>query len=538
MNRFLPRILLSLLPMLFALLPTVHAGAAAIEAPAAITADGARYYGPLVDGKRQGKGRLEWGNGARYEGGFDNGLMSGHGVLKSPDGSVYAGEFRNGVFSGKGRLETGHGDVYEGVFENGLYSGHGEFVHADGRRYRGEFVKGELTGQGSYSLPNGAHYEGSLKNSRADGKGKYTDENGDVYEGNFEQDDLNGPGKMTGKDGSRYAGEFSHWRYQGKGIFRSPDGDEYKGSFVDGLYEGEGTLTYAQPQDDGRTRDSGLWRQGAFVDTQAERKTRLNVETALYHQRALLDKALASLMPRDPNKINLYLLSVAGDGEQEVFRREAEFVKREFDRDFGTAGHSLLLINSRSTVASVPMATITSLRESLNAVAAKMDRDKDVLLLFLTSHGTHEHQFVLEQNGMELNYLEPKELAALLKQSGIKWKAVIVSACYSGGFIDDLKDDHTLIITAARKDRTSFGCADENDFTYFGRAFFKESLPHSTSFQDAFSKASRLIDKWENDDIKEAGNGPHEDMHSWPQMVNPAPVDKYLREWWEQAKTK
>ena len=45
--------------------------------PDAVTADGGRYYGALVDGKRQGLGRVEWDSGTDYEGMFDQGLYSG-----------------------------------------------------------------------------------------------------------------------------------------------------------------------------------------------------------------------------------------------------------------------------------------------------------------------------------------------------------------------------------------------------------------------------------------------------------------------------
>ncbi len=78
---------------------------------------------------------------------------------------------------------------------------------------------------------------------------------------------------------------------------------------------------------------------------------------------------------------------------------------------------------------------------------------------------------------------------------------MVVSACYSGSFIDPVKDTITLIIAATRHDRRSFGCADENYFTYFGRAFSKESLPQSRLFQDAFRRAEKLIKQWEAKEI-------------------------------------
>ena len=264
---------------------------------------------------------------------------------------------------------------------------------------------------------------------------------------------------------------------------------------------------------------------------EAQRRIAAQVETALYAQRALLDRAIAGVAPREPGRINLFLLAVAGDGTQEVFHREVDFVRAQFERDFHIGAHSLTLVNSRNTLATVPMATRTSLREALAGIAARMDREQDILFLFLTSHGSKDHQLALDIDGMDLLNLPAADLAAMLRESGIRWKAIVVSACYSGGFIDALRDDHTLIITAARRDRTSFGCADENEFTDFGRAYFKEALPQSSSFQDAYRKAVALVDEWEK---KDGRAKPGE--QSEPQMDNPKPVEEQLRRWWRQAK--
>jgi hypothetical protein len=269
----------------------------------------------------------------------------------------------------------------------------------------------------------------------------------------------------------------------------------------------------------------------ALAQSDAEQiRIEQQVEAALYLQRPLLDQALATLNPSDPSRIGMYFLGVAGDGTQEVFRREVEYVRKQFDRDFGTRGRSLTLINSRTTVDTQPMATRTSLRAALQAIARQMDRQKDILFLFLTSHGTPTHELVLGQFGMDLPGLPARELARLLKQQQIRWKVVVVSACYAGGFIAPLEDEHTLVITAARKDRSSFGCADDNDFTYFGRAFFKESLPNSNSFDEAFRQSGKLITSWE---LRDRQSAPKNEVipHSYPQMSSPATVLAYLARW-------
>jgi hypothetical protein len=173
------------------------------------------------------------------------------------------------------------------------------------------------------------------------------------------------------------------------------------------------------------------------------------------------------------------------------------------------------------------MATQLSIAETIKTIAERMNRDEDILFLFLTSHGSREHELALRQNHMTLRDLPARELGHLLKESGIRWKVIVVSACYSGGFIDPLRDDWTLVITASRHDRSSFGCADQNEFTYFGRAFFKESLPASRSFQDAFAKADALVSQWEKKDQ------PKEER-SLPQIYSTAAINAHLQRWWAQ----
>ena len=48
----------------------------AVAQPDAVTPDGGRDYGPLVNGMREGHGRVEWDNGSRYEGDFAQGFYS------------------------------------------------------------------------------------------------------------------------------------------------------------------------------------------------------------------------------------------------------------------------------------------------------------------------------------------------------------------------------------------------------------------------------------------------------------------------------
>lgn len=557
--------------------PDAVARSGASISPDVVTPDGGRYFGSIVNGKLHGKGRLEWRNGARYEGQFADGLMEGDGKLvfasgdeyvgefrngmldglgrkQMKDGSVYAGDFKRDLYHGRGQLEHANGDVYQGEFINGKYEGRGALVFKDGRRYRGEFAEGRFHGEGRFEAPNGDVYEGEFDKGEFTGKGTYTqasggrhegvfrgwrafgfgtfyDREGNVFEGNFINNELTGQGRMRGRAGFVYQGEFRAWRFHGEGVLKLANGDEYTGGFVNGQYEGRGTLKYARPREDGRLADSGMWRDGRFEEAKARELALSNVETALYNQRALLDRALSGLAPREPGKSNLYFLAVAGDGSIEVFRREVEFVRAQFEREFGAAGRAVSLVNSRSSVSAAPLATTTSVREAIQAIAARMNRDEDILFLYLTSHGLPERELVLAQNALGMKNLAAPALGSMLRESGIRWKVLVISSCYSGGFIEHLKDDTTLVITASRHDRTSFGCTDDSEFTYFGRAFFKEALPGAGSFQEAFRKAEGMVREWELRDAKEQGR-PNSPDFSFPQMHDAGPISDHLRRWW------
>ena len=474
--------------------------------PDAWTVDGGRYFGPLRNGKLHGKGRMEWGNGARYEGRFANGLLQGKGTMHFANGQVYEGEFANGMMSGRGRMRLTDGAVYEGGFELDEYHGLGTLTTAEGERYTGRFRRGEFTGEGTHAQKDGSRYEGAFVKWRWQGKGRFVAAAGTIYEGLFPDGLLTGPAKVVFADGNTYEGELQL-----------------------GQFHGQGTLKYAEPRPDGRTEETGIWRFGRLNADAEQRTAQLAVEQALYAQRRLLDQALAALEPRAAGRINMYLLAVAGDGSQEVFRREVEFVKGQFDERFGTRGRSLALVNSRATWSAAPMATVTSVREALQAIAARMNPEEEILFLFLTSHGSREHDLTLSQNGMSLRNLPAGELAEALRASGIRWKVVVVSACYAGGFIDHLKDERSLVLAAARHDRRSFGCADENDFTYFGRAFFQDALPKSGSFQDAFHAADALVKERET---KQEKMSPED--FSLPQMHDAPAIREHLRRWWAE----
>jgi hypothetical protein len=224
-----------------------------------------------------------------------------------------------------------------------------------------------------------------------------------------------------------------------------------------------------------------------------ERSAVLRNEDVFYLQPRLLEQQLAALQRGRRGIVDLYFIGVAGYASQDVFMNEVRSVTRLFDERFDTKGRSLMLINNPATVRETPIASPTSLRLALNRVGEVMDRNEDVLFLFITSHGSKEHETSFDFSPLRFNRLDPQRLKEMLDQSGIQRRVVVVSTCYSGAFVEALKDDRTLVISASSTDRNSFGCTNDADFTYFGKAYFDEALRKTYSFTEAFDMAREAI---------------------------------------------
>ena len=216
-------------------------------------------------------------------------------------------------------------------------------------------------------------------------------------------------------------------------------------------------------------------------------------EDVLSKQPELLYDALTSLEDERPGQSDLYFVGFAPFAGEDVFRKDVDTARELFDDRFDTDGRSIELINNPNTMLDTPFATVSNLRATLSEIGDIIDPDQDVVMLYLSSHGTKDHKLTIAFPPLQLDSLSPQALKQMLDDAGIKWRIIVVSACYSGGFIDPLKDEHSLIITAAAADRTSFGCGTESAATYFGDALFNHALRFEDSFQKAFEDAKKLI---------------------------------------------
>ncbi|MFJ2446350.1 C13 family peptidase [Pseudomonas sp. NPDC087626] len=529
-----------LAPLALTLLLTACGDGESLLPPDARLPDGGRYRGDLVDGLLQGQGRIDYPNGSWYAGQFDKGQWHGQGEWHGSNGEVYRGAFQQGLFhgqgalttsdssytggfklgrrdgegtlkengmtyrgefkadqySGLGRLELEDGSQYQGQFAHGKPNGQGQRSDVSGNQFSGHFINSQLDGIGSFNSAEGDSYVGGFKQNQLHGKGRYENADGDVWIGQFKEGALSGKGELIGADNSHYLGHFSDWRFTGQGRLNLPDGSFYVGQFDNDSYQGHGTLVLT----DG-TVQSGDWINGLRVRDADGKLLPDTLELGLLAQGRLLDEALANV-PASTPAVELYSLTLGGDGKQSVFLRESDYVSNMLASRFGAYGQ-IRLVNHRDHLGDRPMATRENLRRAALTLAERSGPE-DLLFIYLTSHGTHEHELVLDQPRMELADLPADELAAVLAPLKNRDKIIVISACYSGGFLPALKDERTLVMTASRADRVSFGCSEEADFTYFGDALFAQALNQTDDLEQAFKLAKATVAERELADDFEA----------------------------------
>jgi hypothetical protein len=240
-----------------------------------------------------------------------------------------------------------------------------------------------------------------------------------------------------------------------------------------------------------------LWAPAATEDPEAGDMPPSVAESLLFDQRDQIDEAVdrmsAGAVGHASANPAVFFVGFAGVAEQRVFAEEIKLAAQVVGDRFAAADRRLLLINDRRDLETYPIATASGLDYALRAVARKMDPERDILFLALSSHGSPDPLLSVSNGTLPLEQLSDEDLETALRDSGIKRRIIVISACYAGAFIKPLEDPDTIVIAAAAADRTSFGCSDDRDMTYFGEAFYRDALPAAKTLQEAFERAKAAI---------------------------------------------
>jgi Peptidase C13 family len=215
-------------------------------------------------------------------------------------------------------------------------------------------------------------------------------------------------------------------------------------------------------------------------------------------QHKRLAAAISALQPQRNGVIDAYVVSVGLDSDP-VFAREAGEAARVLGRRYGATAKTIFLAAGADDQGSgTPQGSPPNLATALAAVAAKMNLKEDVLVLFATTHGDPQSGLAYRDGDKGIGMIAPLRLANLLDDLGFERRMILLSACYSGIFLPLLTNENSIIVTAAASNRTSFGCAPGNDWTFFGDALINNGLRKAQPFDKATEEAVGLIAKWES----------------------------------------
>lgn len=248
------------------------------------------------------------------------------------------------------------------------------------------------------------------------------------------------------------------------------------------------------------------WQQDYERDAVADSRPRLQLSQQTFEaQQALMEKTMAAIARERPGVTDVYGLVFAPYASEDVFLRESTMVSRVLAERFDAEGRVVHLVNHATTTQTHPWATTLNLQRAIDAIAQRMDRNNDLLVVYLTSHGASDFKLAAAHWPLQVPPLSPGELREALDTAGIRHRVVAISACYSGGWIDALAGDTTLVMTAADATHTSYGCGRLSELTFFGRAMFDGQLRKTHSFEQAFARAVPLIKQREIDAGKDDG---------------------------------
>jgi hypothetical protein len=101
--------------------------------------------------------------------------------------------------------------------------------------------------------------------------------------------------------------------------------------------------------------------------------------------------------------------------------------------------------------------------------AAERAGPEDLVFVHISTHGG-PGVLARKIDGGPQTVLTAAQLASALAPLGAHRTVIVLSACYSGSLIGAVRSPERIVITAARADRSSFGCEASSRHTFFGDA--------------------------------------------------------------------
>ncbi len=160
-------------------------------------------------------------------------------------------------------------------------------------------------------------------------------------------------------------------------------------------------------------------------------------------------------------------------------------------RGFSAANLAQFSADPAQTDANVQLSRPRAIARALGNLAA---RAADGCLVYITSHGDPDGVAIGE------TVVSPNALARLIERACPNRPVVaVISACFSGVFVPALRGPDRLVVTAARSDRSSFGCGESDRYPYFDACVLR-SLDGASGFLDLGPRARECVARREREE--------------------------------------
>ena len=225
---------------------------------------------------------------------------------------------------------------------------------------------------------------------------------------------------------------------------------------------------------------------------------------------------MAAAPPPAPTVAHWHVALVAGDTAQPVFDNAVKAM------GLWLTEHGVPAAEIHRLAASAdgrdPAIEPATLNHVLDRIAGLHARPGDGCFVFLTSHGAEDRGFYLARNE---EMLRPAALAQALDVGcGEAPTVVVVSACYSGVFARGvMARANRIVLTAARADRPSFGCAADRTYTDYDSCLLA-ALPHAPTWKSVFNETKACVRSREH----QYGDTPSHPQASFGRLVRGLPL--------------
>ena len=205
---------------------------------------------------------------------------------------------------------------------------------------------------------------------------------------------------------------------------------------------------------------------------------------------ALMGLTLALMLPVSAHAA-WHAIMVSGDDSIRNFDNSRDALGELFVAK-GLAAENQHHLNSQFSLETKPPADQATLQAlALSFTQLNIRPEQDACLFYVSSHGK-------QGDGVYMKRVHDGQLTPAQLNTALNWTCgtaptvVMVSACYSGQFIQPLHADNRIIMTAASAQRPSFGCSEAQEYTFWDGCVI-DHFERSSTWENLYTNVKQCI---------------------------------------------